>query len=59
MLKFPVRLETVELLLQSHPELIPGLLHLAAWAGYINIVWLLLTTGVRVTQINLKVSLSL
>jgi ankyrin repeat protein len=34
-------------------------LHLAAWAGHSDIVRLLLTTGVRVTQINLKVSLSL
>ena len=34
-------------------------LHLAAWAGHSDIVRLLLTTGVRVTQINLKVRLSL
>lgn len=31
-------------------------LHLAAWAGHADIVRLLLTSGVRVTQINLKVS---
>ena len=34
-------------------------LHLAAWAGHSDIVRLLLTTGVRVTQIDLRVSLSL
>ena len=32
-------------------------LHLAAWAGHADIVRVLLTAGVRVTQINLKVSL--
>lgn len=31
-------------------------LHLAAWAGHSDIVRLLLTTGVRVTQIDLRVS---
>jgi len=31
-------------------------LHLAAWAGHTDIVRLILTQGVRVTQINLKVS---
>ena len=31
-------------------------LHLAAWAGHSDIVRLLLTTGIRVTQINLRVS---
>lgn len=31
-------------------------LHLAAWAGHSDIVRLLLTSGVRVTQIDLRVS---
>lgn len=34
-------------------------LHLAAWAGHGDIVRLLLTSGVRAIQINLKVSLFL
>lgn len=32
-------------------------LHLASWAGHSDIVRLLLTTGVRVVQINQRVSL--
>ena len=31
-------------------------LHLAAWAAHIDIVYILLTTGIGETQINLRVS---
>lgn len=65
-LKFEILLcnfrEVVALLLEheASPNIVDNKgstpLHLAAWAGHADIVRLILTQGVRITQINLRVS---